>query len=390
MSINSFVCPICGNNDIHSIGYLNGKPYCRRCISFRGEEVERKPSYPKKAPIHLEYELSPEQKELSDKLVENYKKGINSLVFAVCGSGKTEIVLAVIQKALEDGKKVGFAIPRRDVVIEIATRLKYIFLENKITSVFGGNINHLDGDIVCLTTHQLYRYNDYFDLLIIDELDAFPFKGDFVLNQMFLRAKKGVFIKMSATVSNEELKEAKESDVDIITLGVRYHHKRIPVPKVIKPISKYFYLYKKLKKYEREHKQVFVFVPTIDLSRQLYSIFKHYIKQVNYVNSKREQRNKIISDFKEGKTQTLFTTSVLERGVTVKGLQVIVFKADDHVFDSATLIQISGRVGRKKNQTKGDVIFISNHETDSIRECIKTIQSSNTLLQSMFQEDKGE
>ena len=25
MSINSFVCPICGNNDIHSIGYLNGK-----------------------------------------------------------------------------------------------------------------------------------------------------------------------------------------------------------------------------------------------------------------------------------------------------------------------------------------------------------------------------
>ena len=88
MSINSFVCPICGNNDIHSIGYLNGKPYCRRCISFRGEEVENKPSYPKKAHIHLEYELSPEQKELSDKLVENYKKGIDSLVFAVCRSPK--------------------------------------------------------------------------------------------------------------------------------------------------------------------------------------------------------------------------------------------------------------------------------------------------------------
>ena len=84
-----FKCPICGNADIHSIGYLNGKPYCRRCISFKGEEVEHKPSYPKKVPIHLTYELSPEQKELSDKLVENYKKGIDSLVFAVCGSPKT-------------------------------------------------------------------------------------------------------------------------------------------------------------------------------------------------------------------------------------------------------------------------------------------------------------
>ena len=76
---HSFVCPVCGNSDIHSIGMLNGKPYCRRCISFKGEEVEHKPSYPKKAPIHLEYELSSEQKELSDKLVENYKKGIDSL-----------------------------------------------------------------------------------------------------------------------------------------------------------------------------------------------------------------------------------------------------------------------------------------------------------------------
>ncbi len=44
----------------------------------------------KKAPIHLEHELSPEQKELSNKLVENYKKGIDSLVFAVCGSPKTQ------------------------------------------------------------------------------------------------------------------------------------------------------------------------------------------------------------------------------------------------------------------------------------------------------------
>ena len=88
-NLTPYSCPVCGNTDIHSIGHLNGKPYCRRCISFKGEEVEHRPSFPKKAPIHLSYELSPEQKELSDKLVENYKKGIDSLVFAVCGSPKT-------------------------------------------------------------------------------------------------------------------------------------------------------------------------------------------------------------------------------------------------------------------------------------------------------------
>ena len=81
--MSDFVCPICGNTDIHSIGYLNGKPYCHRCISFKGEEAEHKLSFPKKAPIYTSYELSPEQKELSDKLAENYKKGIDSLFF--CG-----------------------------------------------------------------------------------------------------------------------------------------------------------------------------------------------------------------------------------------------------------------------------------------------------------------
>ena len=74
----NFKCPICGNTNQYAVGLLNGKPYCRRCISFKGEEVKQTIQYPKKAPIHLSYELSEEQKALSDKLVENYKRGIDA------------------------------------------------------------------------------------------------------------------------------------------------------------------------------------------------------------------------------------------------------------------------------------------------------------------------
>ena len=86
---NSFACPICGNADIHSIGYLNGKPYCRRCISFRGKEADEPILEPKNADYKLNYRLSKEQKALSKQLVINYKNGVNSLVKAVCGSPKT-------------------------------------------------------------------------------------------------------------------------------------------------------------------------------------------------------------------------------------------------------------------------------------------------------------
>ena len=88
-SHNSFVCPICGNSDPYAIGMLNGKPYCRMCISFKGEEAKQVFSKPKEAPIFLSYELSEEQKELSSRLISNYQKGVNSLVYAVCGSPKT-------------------------------------------------------------------------------------------------------------------------------------------------------------------------------------------------------------------------------------------------------------------------------------------------------------
>ena len=100
-TIFHYACPVCGNSDPRSIGILNGKPYCRRCISFRGEEVKRIPSFGKGAPIKLEYELSEEQNELSSRLVKNYKHGIDSLVFAVCGSGKTEICLNLIQECVQ-------------------------------------------------------------------------------------------------------------------------------------------------------------------------------------------------------------------------------------------------------------------------------------------------
>ena len=86
---NSFTCPICGNTDIRSIGYLNGKPYCRRCISFRGNEATGDCPLCDKAEYHLEYELTKDQQRLSDQIVDDFRHGVNSLAHAVCGSPKT-------------------------------------------------------------------------------------------------------------------------------------------------------------------------------------------------------------------------------------------------------------------------------------------------------------
>ena len=76
----------------------------------------------------------------------------------------------------------------------------------------------------------------------------------------------------------------------------------------------------------------------------------------------------------------MITTSVLERGVTVKDLQVIVMYADHQIYDEYSLEQISGRVGRKKDAPTGDVIFIGDENNEKIKKTISSIRSKNESL----------
>ena len=386
-----YVCPICGNTDTHSIGLLNGKPYCRKCISFKGEQVKSSYSFTKKAPIFLTYELSSEQDELSKKLVDNYKNGIDSLVFAVCGSGKTEICLQLIKHCIQNGLKVGFAVPRKSVCYELKCRLQKIFFKNEVIAVFGGCHKVLMGDIVCLTTHQLFRYKNYFDLLIMDEIDAFPFKGKDVLQKMFENSVKGHYVLLTATPSKSLIKEFESSGKDIMRLAVRFHRHPLPVPQVITGDDLYLHykLIKETRRFLKENKPIFIFVPTIDDSKKIAMLLKPFSRHGTYVNSKRNDNDTVIDGLRNGKYKYLVTTAVLERGVTVKNLQVIVFHADHSIYDAASLIQIAGRAGRKKEAPEGEVIFFAKRNNEEIQGAIDDIKSNNKILQNMLQKDSN-
>lgn len=383
---NSFTCPICGNTDIHSIGYLNGRPYCRKCITFRGREAEEPIIEPKNADFTLTYRLSKEQKELSKQLINNYKNGINSLVKAVCGSGKTEIVLNIIKIAIKNGKTVGFACPRRDVVIELYYRFKNIFVNNKVTLLYGGNTNILDGDLICLTTHQLFRYEKYFDLLIMDEIDAFPYKGNDTLEAFFSRALRGNYILLSATPSEEFVNAFKKKGGDVLELYIRFHRHPLPVPELMigNKIVSIYRLITLVKEFTKHNKPVFIFTPTIDLCESVFNLLRMFIKKGNYVHSKHPYRSKVINDFREGKYIYLVTTAVLERGVTIKDLQVIIYQADHSIYDRYSLVQIAGRAGRKKDAPEGRVIYLAKRNNIEIQKSIEDIEKANKVLQNLL------
>ena len=81
--------------------------------------------------------------------------------------------------------------------------------------------------------------------------------------------------------------------------------------------------------------------------------------------------------FKAGHLRYLVTTSILERGVTVKALQVIVFDSANPIFDAKALVQIAGRVGRKQDCRDGEVYFLADVFSSEMKEAIDEIRNCN-------------
>lgn len=376
-------CERCGNRNPESFGIRkNGEPYCRLCLSFNGEKAPKNPNLKRrKTEVTLSYSLSEEQKAVSDRLTEAYRAHRDSLVHAVCGAGKTELVYATMGYALSEGHQVGFAIPRKDVVIELTARIKEAFPSRKVIAVYQDHTDDLVGDIVVLTTHQLYRYEAYFDLLIIDEADAFPFKDQPVLHSFFHRSVRGNFIVMSATLSEDMKEEIRKRGGICLSLMTRYHGHPLIVPKpIVWPFFPEIYVFLKLLAFRKKRFPVLIFTPTIDECEALFRIVGALMRRGNFVHSERAGRNEIIEGFKQGKYDYLITTSVLERGVTVKNLQVVVFHADSAIYDDKALIQISGRVGRKSDAWDGEAVFLCNRKNAFIRNSIRQIREANRAL----------
>ena len=377
--MEQYRCKLCGNEDIRYFGINNKKVYCRKCISFHGKSASKRNIVKKDTEVNLGFSLSNEQEEISNDILKAYLNKQNVLLNAVCGAGKTELVYKTIAYVLSRGKQVGFVIPRKDVVIDLYPRIKKAFPSHKVIAVYGGHNEELEGDVIILTSHQLYRYQNYFDYLIMDEADAFPYYNNLILNSMFKRSLKGNYVMMSATSLKEMENVIKKEKGQILYLNKRYHGHPLPVPKLIKCLflKEVMLIYQFFKLY-RLNKPIFVFCPTINECERIFKLLQLFFKNGNYVHSKRINREKIVDDFKHQKVKYLVTTSILERGVTVKDLQVIIYNASHTLFDEKALIQISGRVGRKSDAYDGEVILIGDYVSKKMEDAKRSIERANT------------
>lgn len=378
------ICHRCKNTDKKYFYNDNGVWYCRKCIKFKRHNIyDRLQATSNKQEAcdcvyQLDYELTDLQKQAVLKIRNFLQKKRNVLVYAACGAGKTELVMDSIQTYLRCGKKVGFAISRRQVVLEIRGRLQKAFPKLSVIAVCEGYSSVLDGDIIVCTMHQLYRYHKTFDLLIMDEVDAFPYRGNALLKSIAENSCRGEFLYLTATPDQDTVEAMNQHEIEVVTLFQRPHGYPLIVPQVKCMLQwlQVLYVIQYLKKQKNEGKRVLVFVPTIKLTIRIHCILNLFIRSA-MISSKTKNKEEIIEQFHANVYDALVTTTILERGITIRDINIVVMFADHKVFSDASLVQIVGRVGRKKESPFGEGIFLCIKKTKSITRCVDIITEMN-------------
>ena len=153
-NLENGICLVCKSKVSGSIC-----PYCLtddRYIYYK-ERIINKHNHT----LNLEFSLSKEQEKASHFFLNSYLKKEDAFLYAVCGSGKTEIMYETILYALNNGDKVVITIPRKEIVKELYIRLKNVFTNTTIKYL---DYNHHDDecDLLISTVNQLVNYeNEY-------------------------------------------------------------------------------------------------------------------------------------------------------------------------------------------------------------------------------------
>ncbi|MCB5951721.1 DEAD/DEAH box helicase [Enterococcus sp. BWT-B8] len=395
-------CGRCGMKHLKAFVQLSQNFYfCPSCIQFGRVDSDEifyhlpeTQVVPREVLFIWQGQLTDGQQEVSQNLRTIITKNRNGMIWAVTGAGKTEMLFHAIYEALEEGKRVGLASPRVDVCLELYPRIQEVFPEEPIALLHGkSEIPYNYTKLVICTTHQLLRFYQAFDLLIIDEVDAFPYVNEQILHIGAQNALKETasLIYLTATPTKELLQKQKINELETIILPARYHRRKLPVPKL-----KWCFQWRKAINQGKIPKQmlsllhllmkknnVLLFCPSIIVLEKLYTLMKKQLPDgmVAAVHSKDEERAEKVMRMRKNEFRLFLTTTILERGVTFDQVSVMVLGAEHRVFTESALVQIAGRVDRKMIHTNGEVWFVHDGQTREVKNSIRQIQQMNKLAE---------
>ncbi len=388
-------CLFCGNRHCFTCSNCRSMGQAKSCIPLYFQHASIQALHQPPIKPMLEFELTPPQQNASTELLKFLEGGGREfLVWAVCGGGKTEVSFSAVAWVLSLGGKVLIAIPRKDIVQELLPRFQKAFPDQTIAALYGGGERFSDASLVIATTHQCLRFYRAFDLVILDEGDAFPYFGSEFLHFAVKRALKpaGRLVVMTATPDRALIARTERGALPKVLIPARYHRQPLIVPEYKRwslkrpepgrewnPSSEFRCF---LEESWGAGRKVLIFLPTVpaveEVGQALCRWAGNHGRSGEYVHARIAGREELKNSLARGELNFLVTSTIFERGITLPNLDVVVLNADyERIFDVRTLIQIAGRAGRIGDQAR--VVFAGSRETGSMKQAVRWIRFMNKV-----------
>lgn len=326
----------------------------------------------------LPFELTGAQKRVVREIHHSTRQGaqMNRLLQGDVGSGKTLVALLAMLMAVDNGKQAALMAPTEILAKQHYTGISFFLKDLPITvrlltgSTPKGQRRLIHEELesgachILIGTHALIEDKvkfKCFAMAIVDEQHRF---GVAQRARLWTKSKIAPHVLvMTATPIPRTLAMTLYGDLETSVLD--------ELPPGRKPIDTRHY-------FEKSRLQVYGFIKTqIDLGRQVYIVYPlieesekldlnnliegyesitrefpspQYKVSVVHGRMKAEDKDLEMHRFKEGKTQIMVATTVIEVGVDVPNASVMVIENAER-FGLSQLHQLRGRVGRGSNKS---------------------------------------
>ncbi|MGC9188399.1 MAG: ATP-dependent DNA helicase RecG [Sulfurihydrogenibium sp.] len=348
---------------------------------YRKSLLQRNPSYIvkveddflSKVESNLPFELTNAQRRTIKEVLNDMSKDVpmNRMVLGDVGSGKTVVAAVSALAVALNGYQAAVMAPTEILAQQhynnFKTFLKPYLKDYEIALLTGSLSANEKKKIykaieeglvkVVIGTHALIEEKVKFKnlaLVVVDEQHRFGVEQRKALIER--SEKKPHVMVMTATPIPRTLALAYYGDLDVSKLD-ELPKGRKPVKTVILFEKERGKLYEILRQELEKGRQAFVVYPLIQESektdlksaeegfKHYQEVFKDYKVVLLHGKMKQEEKDRIMQEFKEGKSHILVSTTVIEVGVDVPNATVMVIE-EAHRFGLSQIHQLRGRIGR--------------------------------------------
>ena len=318
----------------------------------------------------LPFEFTGAQKRTLADIVRATQTGqqMNRLVQGDVGSGKTVVAIAAMLHALDSGYQSAFMAPTEILAEQHYANLrKYLApLGVEVRLLLGGQSKTLRREIledlaegraaIAVGTHAVIQETVGFQRLgmaIVDEQHRF---GVMQRADLFSKGENPHMLLMTATPIPRSLAMTLYGDLDVSIMDERPAGRK-PIQTMLRSEKRRGEVYQFIREQLREGQQAYVVYPLVEESEKLdlkdaesgfeklTEEFRPYKVDLIHGRMLPYEKEEAMDRFKEGDTDILVATTVIEVGVDVPNATIMVIEHAER-FGLSQLHQLRGRVGR--------------------------------------------